>query len=420
MTGVYSCSAINIAATSAKDGTMGCFFKGAWAFRMPHPMHQNRLHYGYPFVGSRAPEELTSWDFSLRDPFDTLLSEPLLRRAWVFQERFLAPRTVHFTSSQIFWECKEGHWCGMFPKEVQFTGELGYIDGFSKSIHQRRDSNMWQYIVEIYSTGMLTYGTDRLVAISGVAGWLQDQNKDEYLAGIWRKDMEKQLCWQAVRPVVGHSIISRPKVYLGPSWSWASILCGVKFMETKSTRWRTRTPLIRVLSAHTILENEDYKFGKVTGGVVRLVVRYLLCGAEYPPSPEDEGGDISNSSGDTILDSFGIVWDCPEDPSPRKKLYLLPVNSTCDDSANMTNDSVDNPGISRWRSIVQREKEPAHYTVDGIILEATDTSKRAEYRRVRSWTSGDEHIWEKGNDSGELLYEEVAESGTKLHVITII
>ncbi|PQE24742.1 heterokaryon incompatibility protein [Rutstroemia sp. NJR-2017a WRK4] len=398
MSGVYGCSTINIAATSAKDGTMGCFFKAAQAFRIPRAI--------------RGGSEF--WDFALFGPFDAFLCEPLLSRAWVFQERFLAPRTLHFASSQIYWECKEAHKCGMFPKPGQSLRHLGYFTGFPKSIPQRRNSALWENIVEIYSTGMLTNATDRLVAISGVAQWMQAKYKDDYLAGIWRQDMERQLCWQTKHSSSGELFISRPKVYLAPSWSWASILSSIEFMKPDSDILRTETPLIRVLSAHTILENEYHKFGKVAGGALRLVVRYLLCGVEYQKAPF---GNICNSSGDPVLYSYRIRWDSPEDPSPRKKLYLLPVNSSCWDS----DQSDDDLGFNGRKTNIKQEKNLVSYTVDGIILEATETSKMAEYRRVGSWKSGDvKDLEEKSDDSNELLYEEVEENGTKLRVITII
>lgn len=36
---------------------------------------------------------------------------PLLSRAWGFQERLLATRAVHFTPSELVWECQEARWC---------------------------------------------------------------------------------------------------------------------------------------------------------------------------------------------------------------------------------------------------------------------------------------------------------------------
>lgn len=37
--------------------------------------------------------------------------EPLLGRAWVFQERILSRRNVYITSSEVIWECRSGFSC---------------------------------------------------------------------------------------------------------------------------------------------------------------------------------------------------------------------------------------------------------------------------------------------------------------------
>jgi hypothetical protein len=79
MSSVYGYSTINIAATSAKDGTMGYFSTEPWKIRLPISIC----------------EETRLWDFSLHDPYSNFSGQPLLHRAWAFQERFLAPRTLH-------------------------------------------------------------------------------------------------------------------------------------------------------------------------------------------------------------------------------------------------------------------------------------------------------------------------------------
>lgn len=40
-----------------------------------------------------------------------LLEGLLLTRGWVFQERLLSNRFVHFLQDEIFWECRESTWC---------------------------------------------------------------------------------------------------------------------------------------------------------------------------------------------------------------------------------------------------------------------------------------------------------------------
>jgi hypothetical protein len=52
----------------------------------------------------------------------------------------------------------------------------------------------------------------------GIAMQFQSQFKDEYLAGLWLKNIEAQLLWQV------HSFgCSRPAKYRAPPWSWASL-----------------------------------------------------------------------------------------------------------------------------------------------------------------------------------------------------
>jgi hypothetical protein len=94
MAHLYIGSYINIAAFSSADGSGGLFYlrreesiklkwnmDDSWSF---HDVHIRRL---YP-------------------QFSEMLEEaPLNSRAWVLQGILLAPRTVHYTKDQLFWEC---------------------------------------------------------------------------------------------------------------------------------------------------------------------------------------------------------------------------------------------------------------------------------------------------------------------------
>lgn len=73
----------------------------------------------------------------------------------------------------------------------------------------------------MYSRCALTKETDKLVALSGLSKELQRVLQDDYLAGLWRRDLECQLLWEVRSSYHGR----RPSVYVAPSWSWAS-LCG--------------------------------------------------------------------------------------------------------------------------------------------------------------------------------------------------
>jgi hypothetical protein len=77
----------------------------------------------------------------------------------------------------------------------------------------------WVMIVQAFSSCSLTFSKDKLVAISGLADLLEKGMACEYLAGLWRKDLEHQMLWKATRP----SPAPRKDGMRGPSWSWASI-----------------------------------------------------------------------------------------------------------------------------------------------------------------------------------------------------
>lgn len=103
----------------------------------------------------------------------------------------------------------------------------------------------WAEMVEQYLTRSITHASDRLPALSGLAQGMQDVLSDsysveEYLAGLWRFDLERGLMWtphfHSFSSVELHKQFEKmgfegrrkrrvrpPMMYLGPSWSWASL-----------------------------------------------------------------------------------------------------------------------------------------------------------------------------------------------------
>lgn len=77
----------------------------------------------------------------------------------------------------------------------------------------------WIRVVEIFSQCSLTFSSDKLVAVAGLAKSLSDGMQCEYLAGLWRKDLEHQLLWKVVHPVT----TVQSDGTRGPSWTWASV-----------------------------------------------------------------------------------------------------------------------------------------------------------------------------------------------------
>jgi len=89
------------------------------------------------------------------------------------------------------------------------------------------EQKQWIPVVEIYTRSALTFPKDKLVAISGMARELSGDMKCEYLAGLWRRDLEHQLLWKVRTP---HPATKKEDMR-GPSWSWASVDGSIEIPE---------------------------------------------------------------------------------------------------------------------------------------------------------------------------------------------
>lgn len=72
-----------------------------------------------------------------------------------------------------------------------------------------------------YSELGLTYSSDRLPALSGLAKQFLGLRKGSYLAGLWRDSFLSDLMW---RPSASRtSVLLMPEAGRAPTWSWVSI-----------------------------------------------------------------------------------------------------------------------------------------------------------------------------------------------------
>jgi len=242
---VYRNALVTILAARASDSEGGCF--------APRNPYLNR-----PFAlrvsDNGHPEKETFWSLTAgRSPHGGARSEhregcPLYQRAWVFQEQALSGRTIAYGVDSIHWSCRSGdrsesdphcrrrpwHWDdNRFP---WFQEEVVRADSRSASRLERvktRDHtglgyDRWQNMVQGYSARSLTYDNDRLPAISAVAEQMNRILKDQYVAGLWRRNLVRDLVWRLnLENKVRRRRISPPRVYVAPSWSWASVVGGV-------------------------------------------------------------------------------------------------------------------------------------------------------------------------------------------------
>ncbi|TGO33718.1 hypothetical protein BHYA_0230g00060 [Botrytis hyacinthi] len=233
MVDIYTNSYLNIAATAAKDSTAGCFndreikyfFGGASisSFQIAHDGHDvskifvrpsfEPIHRRFTTSGKRRYNHPAASDN------DAL---PLLNGAWVYQERMLASRTLHFHPSEMILECKSGLFCECAGLKKMYPLLDSNINQDIFSISERAVLDRWLNIVGAYCTLVLTKHDDRAIAILGVAKIFQRRLKSKYLAGLWETDIARALLRDA--SLQSGRIVYRFDRSTAPSWSWISLI----------------------------------------------------------------------------------------------------------------------------------------------------------------------------------------------------
>lgn len=169
---------------------------------------------------------------------------PLSSRAWTLQERLLSTRILHFTASELVWECNTESYCqcGLVGCDTRIwetwsdparksarTLKLAFDQAVREASNgnQQQMKNVWKDIVQLYTKKFMTYKTDRLPAASGLIKRLQQTNAGECFAGMWRKHLAEHMTWQ-VDTSGQKNRHTRHETYVAPTWSWASVNVNVK------------------------------------------------------------------------------------------------------------------------------------------------------------------------------------------------
>lgn len=325
MSDVYGGAYVNLAASSARDVHGGCFaesqnYSGGFCARVTN-------------LSDGPDENPAARCFYSREVYkESCLNNHLATRAWTLQEKLLTSRTIYFGDHGLFWECRSGIASEYLPDWIP-----GAVcnDRLVRPEHVAWD---WDRIVTQYSAADLTISTDRLPALSGIAERQSAITGDDYLAGMWRKDLELQLLWS---PFKAKS--QRPD-WRSPSWSWASV-DGAKhyprvyhwYYHEDRTKKEDREKTfdihqyIRVLTAWTILSGLD-PHGNVKDGEIRIRVSALIRGLFQ--STYEIPNKITPFASYVLLDAgtrpCPIYTDCLGDESAiaeSDNIFLLPITS---------------------------------------------------------------------------------------------
>lgn len=237
---VYTNSYLNISADWGENSSTGLFQERD---PLKHSFTPLRLH---PKIVQIFEERNNESDvfcqlFSHFMWRDNVEESHISTRGWVLQERYLSPRVLHFGSKQLFWECRQSQVSESYPFERPDFDNGDLPLRLKKRMTLPSQSEMlgeyeafwhtsWKNVIGNYASTRLTKPGDKLMAISGIAkdfGMKLQVVNDEYLAGLWRRDLHVQLLWFAVSRPQRH----RPTQYRAPTWSWAAIDGLIRFED---------------------------------------------------------------------------------------------------------------------------------------------------------------------------------------------
>lgn len=152
----------------------------------------------------------------------------------------------------------------------------------------------WNEIVKSYSGRDLTYQTDRLPALSGVASIIYNKTGVRYLAGLWEQTLPANLCWHLESVDI---LKYAPTQYVAPSWSWASITQAITYRS--SLIRQGFNPSVAVVEVHCDVPGLN-PLGKVSNG--HLVLRGKVIQIQL--SCRDPGNSIQYDIGEGLRKNY--------------------------------------------------------------------------------------------------------------------
>jgi hypothetical protein len=277
MGGIYKNAILMIAVTSANSVTSGFLDKREANWNCTLSWH---------IPGLRNTGKLPIVVRHFRRAGDSVPGSCWASRGWTFQEHLLSQRILLYTSGELQLQCykqaavennaeeeSRSHYQGLFKafKDMipEPTRRMVNITQIAQLASTKDTYNVWYELCENYSSRHFTFIKDCLPAIAGFARKFQGVLKDDFCAGLWKKDLLRGLVW--VNYALCYSdedlmeVTSRNR---WPSWSWLSSFSIASYWPLGNLRY-TSTHFAKVIDVEIDYATED-KFGDIGGGKLLL------------------------------------------------------------------------------------------------------------------------------------------------------
>lgn len=328
-------------------------------------------------------------------------------RGWVYQEKAMSTRMLLFGASDVHFTCLSFH---ESRSRRYRRNKRPYMMNFRNLEKPGTGGNdkwsdpyaLWAEMIRDFTrvslpvcSDRLTIATDALPALSGLASSVQPFiPDDQYVAGLWKKDLYQSLAWGIEHSLKCYSVPSHEQVacgvgfeawmqkvtiqdpYIAPSWSWVrhNKVQAKTYEMAKHKLWANFKPAYERLDAIARPKDRRNPFGEVTVARIQLTTK---CRALFEPTQAQLQHSALISVGTHVVtDWCGQLAISPEHSNKlvmallgsfRSALYMFHGQ----DPSFSEEDESTQPDA--WRSVY------------GILLYPTATPDR--YYRVGTWWS---------------------------------
>jgi hypothetical protein len=312
---IYENALCNIAATSATHPDQGFLHDLGKGFYGAEPCVIGRDDTGDDLDAITLPVSAPTFEVAITH-------SQLNVRGWVFQERAMSKRILHFTVHGLFWECGvvKAH-AGGAPAGMD--SERAFRTCSSKerllSMIKVRYTNHvcpveWFHFIQNYSAAEFSHANNRLFALSSIARALLPFYSDSnYLAGLWKHDFVRGLGWYS-RHARHENRLRADRLTTAPTWSWASSTGAVVFMDLVEIFKVPTFDLVEVVDVQIRHLNTN-TFGSVAEG--KIIVSGWLEKVAVPIGPNGWYRDYCSYAASNKC--YMAAWDELPEPSEDSK-----------------------------------------------------------------------------------------------------
>ncbi|KAL6707990.1 hypothetical protein ACN47E_003664 [Coniothyrium glycines] len=242
MGSIYQNSYITISATQSSNGNARCLIERRKPIQIPY---ENTTKRGFVL---RARKILDHHPNHNPDGGPATPQGPLMSRAWALQEHVLSTRILHYTATELLFECKTSYRCECMPDRKAWPTTPALIPRAVASKKSEAVWRAWQRIIEQYSKRELTVAGDKLPAISGIASKIRKATHSEYLAGLWKSNLASDLLWHGSYAAGRGPTAVALGTWRAPSFSWASLDTAIDYTVLDEEEFETFRPLVSLMS----------------------------------------------------------------------------------------------------------------------------------------------------------------------------